>query len=141
MNYADFIDRKSQIGGDHGFDAVDVPSWLFDFQADLVIWALRKGRAAIFADCGLGKTAMELVWADNIVKRTGGRVLLLTPLAVTHQIAADALKFGIEAKVSRTGVPHEGITITNYEKHIIGGAWIPGPHGHAKSLLQKRLEQ
>lgn len=137
MDYAKFIDAKSQLGGDHGFEPVDVPGWLFDFQADLVIWALRKGRAAIFADCGLGKTAMELVWADNVVKRTGGRVLLLTPLAVTHQIAADALKFGIEAKVSRNGIPHNGITITNYEKlHLFDATQFVGVACDESSILK-----
>lgn len=137
MDYETFIETKAQLGGDHGFDPVDMPGWLFDFQADLVAWSLRKGRAAIFADCGLGKTAMELVWADNIVKRTGGRVLLLTPLAVTHQIAADAVKFGIEAKVSRNGVPHAGITITNYEKlHLFEATQFVGVACDESSILK-----
>jgi len=137
VDYATFIETKAQLGGDHGFEPVDMPGWLFDFQADLVAWSLRKGRAAIFADCGLGKTAMELVWADNIVKRTGGRVLLLTPLAVTHQIAADAVKFGIEAKVSRNGVPHAGITITNYEKlHLFEATQFVGVACDESSILK-----
>ena len=137
MDYAKFIDRKAQLGGDHGFEPVDMPGWLFDFQADLVGWALRKGRAAIFADCGLGKTAIELVWSDNIVKRTGGKVLLLTPLAVTHQIAAEAMKFGIEAKVSRNGVPHAGITITNYEKlHLFDASQFVGVACDESSILK-----
>jgi hypothetical protein len=137
MDYSDFIEKKSQLGGDHGFEPVDMPPWLFDFQTDLVQWALRKGRAAIFADCGLGKTAMELVWADNIVKRTGGRVLLLTPLAVTHQIAADAEKFGIEARVSRNGSPHPGITITNYEKlHLFDAGQFVGVACDESSILK-----
>jgi hypothetical protein len=114
--YAAFLDRKSQIDGEHGFAPLAMPSWLFDFQTSLVEWALRKGRAAIFADCGLGKTAMELVWSDNVVRKTNGNVLLLTPLAVTHQIQAEAERFGIEAKVSRDGTVHRGITIANYEK-------------------------
>lgn len=136
-SYADFLDRKSQLAGDHGFEPVDIPPWLFDFQASLVAWALRKGRAAVFADCGLGKTAIELVWADNIVRRTGGRVLILTPLAVTHQIAADALKFGIEAKVSRNGVPHAGITITNYEKlHLFDATQFVGVACDESSILK-----
>ena len=115
-DYAAFLDRKAQIDGEHGFAPLAMPSWLFDFQASLVEWALRKGRAAIFADCGLGKTAMELVWSDNVVRKTNGNVLLLTPLAVTHQIQAEAERFGIEAKVSRDGTVHRGITIANYEK-------------------------
>lgn len=137
MDYAEFLEHKSQLGGDHGFAPVRLPTWLFDFQASLVEWALRKGRAAIFADCGLGKTAIELVWADNVVRRTGGRVLLLTPLAVTHQIAKDAEKFGIEAKVSRNGVAHSGITITNYEKlHLFDPAQFVGVACDESSILK-----
>ena len=137
MSYAQFLNRKSQLDGNHGFAPVSMPSWLFDFQAELVEWALLKGRAAVFADCGLGKTAIELVWADNVVQRTGGRVLLLTPLAVTHQIAKDAEKFGIEAKVSRNGVPHAGITITNYEKlHLFDATQFVGVACDESSILK-----
>lgn len=135
--YAAFLDRKAQLGGEHGFEPISLPPWLFDFQASLVEWALRKGRAAIFADCGLGKTAMELVWADNVVQRTNGKVLLLTPLAVTHQIAADAEKFGIAAKVSRDGVSYPGITITNYEKlHLFDAADFVGVACDESSILK-----
>ncbi len=63
MNYQQFLEHKTQLGGDHGFDPLWMPDFLFPFQASLVEWALRKGRAAIFADCGLGKTPMQLVWA------------------------------------------------------------------------------
>lgn len=115
-DYEAFLARRSQIGGDHGFEPIDLPSWMFDFQADLTEWALRKGRAAVFADCGLGKTAIELVWSDNVVKHTNGRVLLLTPLAVTRQIEDEARKFDVEARVSRDGTIHPGITIANYER-------------------------
>jgi hypothetical protein len=135
--YEVFLDRKTQLGGDYGFEPIDLPSWMFDFQKALTQWALRKGRAAVFADCGLGKTAIELVWADNIAKRTGGRVLLLTPLAVTHQIAKDAEKFGIEAKVSRNGVPNAGITITNYEKlHLFDATQFVGVACDESSILK-----
>ena len=116
MRYEDFLERRAQVGGEHGFAPVAMPDFLFDFQRSLVEWALRRGRAAIFADCGLGKTAMELVWADNVVRHANSRVLLLTPLAVTHQLLAEAEKFGIEAHISRDGAPKPGITITNYEK-------------------------
>lgn len=137
MSYAQFLNRKAQLDGNHGFAPVSMPSWLFDFQAELVEWALLKGRAAVFADCGLGKTAIELVWADNVVQRTGGRVLLLTPLAVTHQIAKDAEKFGIEAKVSRNGVSHAGITITNYEKlHLFDATQFVGVACDESSILK-----
>ena len=116
MSYEEFLQEKSHVGGDHGFEPVFMPSFLFDFQSSLVEWAVRKGRAAIFADCGMGKTAMELVWAANVTKKTGGRVLLLTPLAVTHQIQEEANKFGIDACLSRDGTGTAPIIITNYER-------------------------
>lgn len=137
MNYQEFIQKKSQLGGDYGFDPIDMPSWLFDFQQSLVDWALRKGRAAVFADCGLGKTAIELVWSDNIVRKTGGNVLLLTPLAVTYQILKDAERFGIEAYISRDGTIHRGITITNYEKlHLFDATQFVGVACDESSILK-----
>ena len=89
---------------------------LFPYQHDIVGWALRRGRAAIFADCGMGKTLMQLEWARCVVAETGGKVLILTPLAVAHQTAEEAKRFGISATVSRDGVIHDGITITNYQQ-------------------------
>lgn len=115
MSYSDFLDRKLSSGSMDGFAPVFMPDYLFDFQAALVDWAVSKGRAAIFADCGLGKTPMELAWAENVVRHTGKAVLILTPLAVTMQMEREAMKFGIPAKVSRDGVAHTAITITNYE--------------------------
>lgn len=137
VTYYDFLEKKSQLGGNHGFAPIDLPNWLFDFQAALVEWALLKGRAAVFADCGLGKTAIELVWADNIVRKTGKRVLLLTPLAVTHQIAEDAEKFGVTAKVCRTGKNLSPITITNYEKlHLFDASDFIGIACDESSILK-----
>ncbi len=116
-DYASFIDRKSQGGALGGFEPVWMPDFLFDFQKFLVEWNVRKGRAAIFADCGLGKTPMQLVWAQNVVERTNGWVLLLTPLAVGGQTLAEGEKFGIECGRSRDGnLPSQRIVITNYEK-------------------------
>jgi len=66
-DYLEFLERKSQLGTFSGFDPLWMPSFLFDFQQALVDWAIRKGRAAIFADCGLGKTPMQLVWAQNVI--------------------------------------------------------------------------
>lgn len=114
--YQEFLARRAQLDGDHGFDPTTLPGFLFPFQADLVTWALRKGRGALFADCGLGKTPMELVWADNVHAHTGQPVLILTPLAVGFQIVAEAAKFGHEAALSRTGKPTAAITVTNYEQ-------------------------
>jgi hypothetical protein len=114
--YQEFLARKAQLDGDHGFDPVWTPDFLFDFQATLVEWATRKGRAAILADCGLGKTPMQLVWAENVVRQTGKPVLILTPLAVTQQTALEAEKFGITAARSHRGEIDAPIVITNYER-------------------------
>lgn len=114
--YAEFIERKTQLDGNHGFDPLWLPEFLFPFQRSLVEWALRKGRGAIFADCGLGKTPMQLVWAENVHRYTSKPVLVLTPLAVAYQTIAEAQKFGIEASVSRTGAIDAPIVVTNYER-------------------------
>lgn len=114
--YKKFLEDKSQISGEYGFAPMFMPDFLFDFQKAIVDWSLRKGKSAIFADCGLGKSIMELVWAQNIVEKTNGNVLLLTPLAVGAQMEKEADKFGIHAKRSRNGKIHSKITITNYEQ-------------------------
>jgi hypothetical protein len=115
-DYSDFLQAKSQEGALHGFDPVFMPSTLFDFQRSLVTWAVQKGRAAIFADCGLGKTAMQLTWAQNVVEYTGKPVLTLTPLAVAAQTIREGEKFGIECARSSDGTIVAPITITNYER-------------------------
>ena len=115
MSYADFLHAKSQQGTGSGFAPTFLPDFLFDFQRALLDWSIRQGRSAMFADCGLGKTPMELVWAENMASKTGRNVLILTPPAVTAQMEREADKFGIGAKVSRDGAVHR-ITITNYER-------------------------
>lgn len=114
--YQDFLLNKARFAESDGFAPVWMPDFLFGFQRSLVDWAIRKGRAALFADCGLGKTAMQLVWAENVVRFTNGKVLILTPLAVGAQTAREAEKFGIEARRSTDGKSEKGITITNYER-------------------------
>ena len=116
MNYSAFIDYKSQFSDEAGFPPSWIPDFLFDFQRALVDWAVRKGRAAIFADCGMGKTPMQLVWAENVVRNTNGRVLILTPLAVSEQTIREGKKFSIECYHSRAGELRGGINITNYER-------------------------
>lgn len=118
--YQQFIHRKSQLDGNFGFSPLWMPDYLFDFQADLVEWAIRKGRAAIFADCGMGKTIMELVWAQNVYQHTGKPVLILTPLAVASQFAQEAERFEIEATRSDRGEVNAPIVIINYERlHLL----------------------
>ena len=116
MDYNEFIEKKSQLSGMFGFEPVFMPEFLFDFQQYLVRWALQKGKAAIFADTGLGKTPMQLVWAENIVRKTNKNILILTPLAVSHQTIKEGVKFGIEVKRSRDGQPKGKITVTNYQQ-------------------------
>jgi hypothetical protein len=116
MSYADFLDRKSQLDELHGFEPHDLPDFLFDFQRDLVLWALRKGRSAIFADCGLGKTPMQLVWADQVARHENKPVLILTPLAVAHQTVAEAAKFSIDARRSIAGEITAPIMVCNYDR-------------------------
>jgi hypothetical protein len=118
LSYADFLERKSQSPSDGGFSPEWIPDCLFEFQVRLVEWALRKGRAAIFADCGMGKTLMQLVWAENVRQHTGRSVLILTPLAVGAQTVSEGARFGIDCVRSRDGVVSSGsgIVVTNYEQ-------------------------
>lgn len=115
-DYAAFLYRKSQLGKGDGFAPVWMPNFLFPFQTALVEWAVRRGRAAVFADCGLGKTPMQLVWAENVVRHTNKPVLIVTPLAVSAQTLREAEKFGIEAHRSVDGHIAGKITVTNYER-------------------------
>lgn len=114
-SYEEFIFQKEQLGENHGFKPLFMPDCLFDFQKAVLDWAIRKGRAAAFEDCGLGKTLQELVWAENVARHTGGNVLILTPLAVAAQTVHEGEKFGIDAKRSHKGEVHR-IAVTNYER-------------------------
>ena len=113
--YAAFLDSKRQLGGDHGFEPTWLPEFLYPFQRSLVEWSVRKGRAAIFADCGLGKTPIQLVWAENVARHADKPVLIATPLAVSQQTVAEAEKFGIEAARSQDGTVPRGHRIV-FEK-------------------------
>lgn len=112
-----FLEGKAQGGAMQGFAPVWMPDFLFDFQASATEWNIEHGRPATFADCGLGKTPMQLVWAENVVRYTGKPVLLLTPLAVARQTIGEAEKFGIDARRSAGEVKRgDSIVVTNYEK-------------------------
>lgn len=118
MDYDQFIQGKSRKAESFGFDPMPFTAPLFDWQKQVVGWAVRKGRAALFEDCGLGKTIQQIEWAHQVMLKTSGKVLILTPLAVAHQTAAEAVKFGIKACVVESGseCSGTGIFITNYEK-------------------------
>lgn len=117
-DYDAFIDAKTKVMQPVGFDPLEIKATLFDWQKHVVRWAIRQGRAALFEDCGLGKTAQQLEWARQVSEHTDAPVVILTPLAVAQQTAAEAKKFGIKAKVVSTGeeVKGAGVYITNYEK-------------------------
>jgi len=114
--YAEFLARKKRVALGMGIRAEDValPSQLYNWQAAIVRWALRKGRAAIFADCGLGKTYMQTAWAAAIP----GRVLILAPLCVAEQTVREAANLNIPIVYAKSGAdaPTAPITITNYER-------------------------
>jgi hypothetical protein len=117
-DYDTFLSRKRHSARGDGFDVSDesLPDALFDFQRALVHWALQQGRAAIFADCGLGKSLMQLAWAEQVLRQTNGNVLILTPLAVAHQTVLEGAKFGIECHRWHGGPLRPGITVVNYEQ-------------------------
>ena len=117
MSYDAFVREKLAYVRPVGLSRFDLPSGLFPHQVDLTTWALKRGRAAIFADTGLGKTRMELAFADAVVKSGAGDVLILAPLAVAAQTAEEAAKIGIACRQCADGADVEpGITITNYDR-------------------------
>ena len=80
MEYKDFIESKKHMIGNFGFDANYIPDMAFDFQKHIIEKAVKKGRIAVFADTGLGKTLIQIAIAQNIVNKTNKKVLILTPL-------------------------------------------------------------
>lgn len=116
--YEDFLAAKAKLDPPTGLtDLPELPFQLFPHQRDIVRWALRRGRAAIFANTGLGKSFMELAWGKAVHDVTGGNVLLLTPLAVAGQMVREAGKFGLAAKQCASQDEVEpGVTVTNYAK-------------------------
>jgi hypothetical protein len=118
--YLTFLDQKVRMAPAVGFDPVDslMPAAIKPFQRDIVTWACRRGRAAVFAGTGLGKTIQELTWAQQVTEHTGGRVLLFTPLAVAEQTVAEAAKFGIDgvAYAKDEASISTPIVVTNYDR-------------------------
>lgn len=118
-DYSEYVARKLAYVAPSGMAGrVDLPRSLFPHQTALTSWALKRGRAAIFADTGLGKSRMEVAWADAVRRFTGMPVLILAPLAVAAQTAAEAAQIGVHVAVCRDGadVDDKGINITNYDR-------------------------
>ncbi len=117
MTYLEFLERKDIVDKSTGFCPSAINSKLYDFQAAIVRWACKRGRAAIFADCGLGKTPMQLEWAHQVYLHTGKPILILAPLAVSKQTKREGEKFGISLSICESQEDvSPGINITNYEK-------------------------
>jgi superfamily II DNA or RNA helicase len=113
VNYADFLASKRRTASGPGLPTAHVPTKLFDWQRAIVKWAMKKGRAALFEDCGLGKTFQQVTWAQNVP----GRVLIVAPLCVAEQTVSEAAKLDIPVTYARTGAEsHARLTITNYER-------------------------
>jgi superfamily II DNA or RNA helicase len=117
LNYKHFLHKKDIVSVQSGFEPQDINSKLYDFQSEIVRWACKRGKAAIFADCGLGKTPMQLEWANQVHAHTKQPVLILAPLAVSKQTQREGDKFGVKVHIceSQDDVK-SGINITNYEK-------------------------
>lgn len=117
MDYNQFIANKKHLIGNFGFEPNYIPDMAFDFQKFIIEKAVRKGRMAVFADTGLGKTLIQLSIANNIVRHTNKPVLILTPLAVAFQFILEAEKIGIDdIEYSKDGKHTKKIVICNYER-------------------------
>lgn len=120
MSYSNFIEQKQCLNINSGFEPTEAfyPAGIKDHQRVAVSWACRRGRAALFFDTGLGKTLAQLTWGAEVVDYTNGMVLILAPLAVSHQTVREGKKFGIDVKLVATDEDLDGpaIYITNYEK-------------------------
>jgi len=115
--YHDFLARKRISDPATGMTPPSMPVAMKDHQQAITSWALKRGRAAIFAGTGLGKTFMELAWADVIARHTNKPVLIYAPLAVSIQHVREAAKFGIEAKIVRSSADLSvGVNVSNYAK-------------------------
>ena len=137
--YETFISSKTHLSGNFGFKPIWIPEILFGFQRHLTEWALLKGRGAMFADCGLGKSFMQLTWAENVVRKENKPVIVLTPLAVGAQTLIEAEKIGVEAVRSRDGKfpPGSRIVIANYEKlHLFSREDFAGVVCDESSILK-----
>ena len=121
MNYSEFIRQKTHSTGDFGFDPVWMPKCAFDFQKFIITKAIRKGRIGIFADTGLGKTLIQIAIAENVIRKTNKRVLILTPLAVAFQFIDEATRIGVDdIEHSKDGSFKKNIVVCNYERlHLL----------------------
>ncbi len=138
MNYNEFLQNKKHLLGEFGFEPNYIPDIAFDFQKDIITKACIKGRMAIFADTGLGKTLIQLSLAQNVVNHTNKKVLILTPLAVAFQFILEAEKMGIDdIEYSKDGTHTKKIVICNYERlHYFNNTDFEGVICDESSILK-----
>jgi hypothetical protein len=137
--YAEFLDSKRITVAPSGFTPAGLSPHSFDFQRDITRWALERGRAAIFSDCGTGKSLMELDWADHVVQKYDKPVLIIAPLAVSKQTVREGEKFGIKAYLAaqQSDITKPAIYVTNYEKlHRFDPSVFPGVVPDESSILK-----
>lgn len=137
-DYQVFLDNKRISVSPSGFEPIGMIDALYPFQRDIVKWACRKGKACIFADCGMGKTPMQLEWARQVHGHIGGVVLIVAPLAVAEQTVREGAKFGIAVNHVRSADDIvDGINITNYEMlHKFEGINLSGVVLDESSILK-----
>lgn len=154
-SYKDFLASKTVSIQPSGFDVESLNTSLFQFQRDIDRWAIARGRVGIFADCGLGKTPMQLEWAEKVTAKLNKPVLILAPLAVSRQTEREGKKFGIKVKsvVSGMEIKKTGVFVTNYEKlqhfdpSVFGGIVLDESSilksftGATRNMLIERFEQ
>ena len=121
MQYSEFLNRKRHSIGDSGIEPKWIPPFAFDFQVNIIERGLRKGRIGLFLDTGLGKTMIQLSIAENIIRATNGRVLILTPLAVAFQFLIEAERIGVsDIEHTKDGKITKKIVLCNYERlHLL----------------------
>ena len=121
MNYSEFLASKRHRYSDSGFSSVWVPEQAFDFQREIIERSVNKGRIGVFADTGMGKTLIQLSIAENVVRKTNKKVLILTPLAVAFQFLKEAEFIGIDdIEHTKNGKHTKKIVISNYERlHLL----------------------
>jgi len=143
-DYQDFIADKRKKLQPTGFDPIGgLNSNLFDWQSTVVDWALRRGRAALFEECGLGKTLQQLAWSEQVVRKTNKPVILHCPVGVRQQTMREAEKFSIGCEVKICNEASEvitGINLVNYEKiHHFDTSVFAGVVLDESSILKNAL--
>ena len=140
MDYEQFVSSKAVSTPSTGFNPRNMSPMLYEFQSDIVRWACRKGRACVFADCGMGKTPMQLEWARQVCKNKmgGGTVLIVAPLAVSAQTVREGRKFNIPVNRCQSGCDvTSGVNITNYERlHLFENVTLDGVVLDESSILK-----